>query len=79
MWLREYTSLSPVRTNHRLCQICRLEPHFIRYPEIMTLEVSMDPGCFEGEALSEGVAVFVFFEGPDVLGKASSESDDVRW
>lgn len=52
MWLREYTSLSPVRTNHRLCQVCRLEPHFIRYPEIMTLEVSMDPGCFVGEAVS---------------------------
>jgi len=62
MWLREYTSLSPVRTNQRLCHMCRLEPHFIRYPDRMTFDASMDTGiCLEGEAMSDvGAAVFAF-------------------
>ena len=83
MWLREYTSLSPLSTNHRLCHVCRLEPHFMRYPLWMILLLSMGPGCRDGEAGSAdpdgwGFALFIEYDsGFD--GRLSSESEDVKW
>ena len=88
MWLREYTSLSPLSTNHRLCQVCRLEPHFMRYPLRITFVASIVPGCRDGDAASPVAATVVEPDGcafPFVVyacgfdGELSSESEDVKW
>ena len=69
MWLREYMSFSPLSTNHRLCQLCLREPHFMRYPDSTGLEgeaASLTPVPEDGERTTG----FVF-------GEASSESEEV--
>lgn len=43
MWLPQYTSFSPVNTNHRFLHDLRL-PHFIRYPDRITFVGSLATG-----------------------------------
>ena len=63
-------SFSPLSTNHRLCQLCRRDPHFIRYPDSTGLEgEEASPAPDTG---GETTCGFVF-------GDASSESDEVSW
>ena len=64
-------SFSPLSTNQRLCQLCRRDPHFMRYPESTGFEgeaASLTPGPDDGER----TVGFVF-------GDASSDSDEVSW
>ena len=88
MWLREYTSLSPLSTNHRLCQMCRRDPHFMRYPLRITFVLSSaagwrdegDAGSVDPDACGLFASLLLFIEydrGFD--GELSSESEDVRW
>lgn len=81
----EYSKRSLLKMNHRFLQICRFAPHFVRYPETMTLvsagEVTL-PGTvkIDGDPVTDSTANDLGGDNNDVcLGDASSESDDVRY